>query len=408
MNNFYKKLSDERLWEDTKKLVRKERELSLQVIHHLEEIESRKLYLKRGFSSLFHYCVKELQYSEKSAYLRIKTMKLCKEVPEVSSKIESGKLNLSNAGKLQSFFEKKRRSASSTAPRTSDVKDSPAIPHVDPSPLPLIREGGIGGIGGIGRQKTGRSASSTAPRAFGLQDSPAIPHEASLRNASALSRNSASPLSTLTPQPPFPILGKGGLQFSSSKDKLNLIEEAQGKSSRETEKLLASVDPEIAAPKEKVRELGQGKTEIKIILDQEGMKNLETLKHLLSHKNPNLSYGELVLFLSKLGLKKYDLRQKPLKKSPAQALMRQPLQKPKTLMTRYIPMNIRRKVWQRDQGCCSYKDFKSNRRCGSKHLLQVDHIQPFALGGKHEPKNLRLLCANHNRNRSQQTFNFQP
>ena len=359
-NNQYKKLSDDRLWEDTKKLVKKERELSLQVIHHLEEIESRKLYLKKGFSSLFHYCVKELQYNENSAYLRIKTMKLCREVPEALAKIESGKLNLSTAGKLQSFFEK-RRSASAKAPRTFDVKDSVSIPH-----------------------------------------------EASLCTASSQPRNAASSLSTLSPQPsPFPISGKGGLPFSSSRDKLDLIEKVEEKSSRETEKLLASIDPEIAAPKERVRELGQGKTEIKIILDEEGMKNLETLKHLLSHKNPNLSYGELVLFLLRLGLKKYDLRQKPLKKTSVQTLMRQPLQKQK-LMTRHIPMNIRRKVWQKDEGRCSYKDFKSNRKCGSKHRLQVDHIQPFALGGKHEIQNLRLLCANHNRNRSQQTFSFQP
>ena len=80
-NKIIKNLSNDRLLDDTKKLAQKEREISLQVIHHLEEIESRKLYLKRGFSSLFHYCVKELGYSEKSAYLRIKTMKLCKEVP---------------------------------------------------------------------------------------------------------------------------------------------------------------------------------------------------------------------------------------------------------------------------------------------------------------------------------------
>ena len=343
-NNQYKKLSDDRLWENTKKLAQKERELSLQVIHHLEEIESRKLYLKRGFSSLFHYCVKELQYSETSAYLRIKTMKLCREVPEALPKIKSGKLSLSNAGKLQSFFEKKRRSASSTAPRTA-----------------------------------------------GFQDSLAIPHEALLRTASTQRRSPAS-------------LDENRIQLDQ-KDKLNLIEKAQGKSSWETEKLLASVDQEITAPKERVRELGNGKTEIKIILDQEGLKNLETLKHLLSHQKPNMSYGELVLFLSKLGLKKYDLRRKPLKKTSAQTLMRQPLQKQK-LMTRHIPMSIRRQVWQRDQGRCSYKDFKSNRKCGSKHLLQVDHIEPFALGGKHTIQNLRLLCAGHNQYRGQKTFLF--
>ena len=287
--------------------------------------------------------------------------------------------------------KKKRLRASAAAPRAFGVKDSPANPHEDSTPLfPLI--GKRGDWGGLGRQKTGRSASSTAPRTPDVKDLPTIPHEASLRTASS--------------QPRSPALlecNKVSQTNLNQQDKLNLIEKVEEKSSRETEKLLASIDPEITAPKEKVRELGQGKTEIKIILDQEGFKNLETLKYLLSHKNPNLSYGELVLFLSRLGLKKYDLRRKPLKKTSAQTLMRQPLQKQKTqkkLQNRHIPMSIRRKVWQRDQGSCSYRDFKTNRRCGSKHLLQVDHIQPFSLGGKHEIQNLRLLCAGHNKFRS--------
>ena len=150
MNNQYKKLSDEKLWDETKKLVRKERELSLQVIHHLEEIESRKLYLKRGFSSLFHYCVKELQYNENSAYLRIKTMKLCKEVPEALSKIESGKLNLSTVRKTPKLFEKKRLRAYGAAPLAFGIKDSPANPHEDSSPPFSLdwEKGGLGGIGG--------------------------------------------------------------------------------------------------------------------------------------------------------------------------------------------------------------------------------------------------------------------
>ena len=35
--------------------------------------------------------------------------------------------------------------------------------------------------------------------------------------------------------------------------------------------------------------------------------------------------------------------------------------------------------------------------CGSRSYLQVDHIVPFALGGGHSAKNLRLLCGVHNR-----------
>ena len=50
---------------------------------------------------------------------------------------------------------------------------------------------------------------------------------------------------------------------------------------------------------------------------------------------------------------------------------------------RAIPAAVRRQVWQRDEGGCSYVDPVSGRRCGSSHLLQVDHIFPYALGGRH-------------------------
>ena len=65
--------------------------------------------------------------------------------------------------------------------------------------------------------------------------------------------------------------------------------------------------------------------------------------------------------------------------------------------SRYIPAPVRREVWRRDGGCCSYVDPHSGRRCGSGFLLELDHIVPFALGGSAEPGNLRLRCAAHHR-----------
>ena len=58
--------------------------------------------------------------------------------------------------------------------------------------------------------------------------------------------------------------------------------------------------------------------------------------------------------------------------------------------SRYIPIPVRREVWRRDGGCCSYVDPHSGRRCGSRFLLELDHIVPFALGGDAQPSNLRL------------------
>ena len=64
---------------------------------------------------------------------------------------------------------------------------------------------------------------------------------------------------------------------------------------------------------------------------------------------------------------------------------------------RAIPAAVKRAVWRRDRGRCSYVDHASGRRCGSQHLLQIDHVVPYAHGGAAEPNNLRLLCAAHHR-----------
>ena len=70
--------------------------------------------------------------------------------------------------------------------------------------------------------------------------------------------------------------------------------------------------------------------------------------------------------------------------------------------SRYIPAAVRREVWRRDEGCCSYVDRYSGRRCGSRYRLEIDHIVPFALGGGAEPADLRLLCESHHRLRHAQ------
>ncbi len=70
--------------------------------------------------------------------------------------------------------------------------------------------------------------------------------------------------------------------------------------------------------------------------------------------------------------------------------------------SRYIPAAVRREVWRRDQGCCSYVDRHSGRRCGSRYRLEIDHIVPFALGGATELLNLRLRCKAHHRLRHAQ------
>ena len=67
--------------------------------------------------------------------------------------------------------------------------------------------------------------------------------------------------------------------------------------------------------------------------------------------------------------------------------------------SRYVPVAVKREVWRRDQGRCSYVDPHSGRRCGSRYRLEIDHVVPFALGGTTEPGNLRIRCRAHHRYR---------
>jgi hypothetical protein len=60
-----------------------------------------------------------------------------------------------------------------------------------------------------------------------------------------------------------------------------------------------------------------------------------------------------------------------------------------------------RVILNRDK-TCQFKDPRTNRQCNSRHLLQVDHIQPKWAGGSDNPTNLQILCAHHNRFRYQQ------
>lgn len=56
-----------------------------------------------------------------------------------------------------------------------------------------------------------------------------------------------------------------------------------------------------------------------------------------------------------------------------------------------IPENVRRAVWRRDQGKCA--------RCGSRELIEYDHIIPVAEGGGNTPRNIELLCQRCNRSK---------
>jgi HNH endonuclease len=68
-----------------------------------------------------------------------------------------------------------------------------------------------------------------------------------------------------------------------------------------------------------------------------------------------------------------------------------------------IPAAIRRAVWERDGGRCTWP-LDGGGCCGSTHRLELDHVVPWARGGESTVENLRLTCHRHNAFAARQTF----
>ena len=426
-------------WSGPKELSRIEHHLEVVVIDHLREIQKRRLYLRRGFSSLFDYAVRELGYSDAAAWRRIKAMRLCADVDGVRERLQSGLMTLNAAAQLQHAFDRQERK----------------------------------------KERAARSA----PRGTGC-------------GAAAQSQDGAAPERPAERKPaPAAVL--------DSEARRELVEQASGKSSREVMQLLAEVDPELAAPADRVRPLGGGRWELKAVIDDECRRGLERLKGLLSHVDPHLTMGQLMGRLVREGLDRHDPARPPRGRRAAPAKGAEQTSAPKTqaasargaasaakqeagadsaapsaakvsaqapaqpgdeaasplqanrgpdrpdtsavkpavkpagdttsapktrrpgrqaapagaaraarpartetsaakaggVTGRAIPAAVKREVWRRDRGRCRYVDRTSGRRCGSQHLLQIDHVVPYARGGPAEPNNLRLLCAAHHRYR---------
>lgn len=97
------------LIQEMKAVATRERELLMQVLHYLREVEIRSLHLSMGYPDLYAFAQNELGYSCGAAYRRISAMRLLNSVPQVAEKLQTGELHLESATAAQSAFRKEDR-----------------------------------------------------------------------------------------------------------------------------------------------------------------------------------------------------------------------------------------------------------------------------------------------------------
>src|SRR3954467_10773336 len=70
---------------------------------------------------------------------------------------------------------------------------------------------------------------------------------------------------------------------------------------------------------------------------------------------------------------------------------------------RPIPASVRRHVYVRDEGRCTFVD-ESGNRCPETGMLEYDHIDGWARTHRHDPDRIRLRCHAHNQHAAEQMY----
>ena len=149
----------------------------------------------------------------------------------------------------------------------------------------------------------------------------------------------------------------------------------------------SSVEPTQAshARRGRVFASASGGHEVRLSLTDEEHADLRQAQSLLGHAVP--SGDPAIIYARAMKLLVVHLEKKRLGVKPASAAA--------TARGRRIPKPMARLVWERDDGRCAFVG-TDGHRCEETRRLELDHVQPVALGGETKPENLRLLCRPHN------------
>ena len=449
------KLKDQELLQATADLVQRERHVLTLVLHHLREVERRRLFSDMGYPSLFEYCVRELKYSEGQTGRRIQAMRLLKELPEIQPMIRSGSLSLTNLSQAQSYFRDVQKQA-------HQKKGSE-------------NQGGQNQAGDANLSEDWTKRNQPLSRALKLEILQSLQNTPSREGQKKLieieQESSGLGAGPILPKDRERPLGQDYNQvcFAMSpelKEQLEVARSLIGVAGAQMNlnDLLLEVS-KIAVHELEVKKFGKRRTlkkykereevqdKISTLIDDElstdrchcdgrynlkesrlGPQNLvihgavaQPKEMLSSGQNPTPTPALEFDIESSRGFSLEDFHTKNLdpKSTPSQAAAeamaramsekeftgdnsvdeRQTGTDPRLNLSganrcnpRYIPRSIQKAVWDRDGGKCVC--------CRSKRNLNFDHIQPVALGGDSNESNLRLLCFQCNQRQAIKTFGF--
>ncbi|HZZ85628.1 MAG TPA: HNH endonuclease [Anaeromyxobacteraceae bacterium] len=392
-----------------------ERRVQTDFLLHLEVFDRQRGYLEAGYSSLWEFCLEALHLREGAAGRRIAAMRVLRRFPVLEGALREGKLCLSTLGLLGPVLtdENLNEVVERAAFRTRAEVDR-LVASLQPRAAP---KDGIRKLAGHRHFATEEAKPFAGDDVLG-----AVPDVAP---AAPLPSPSTKDEQPTPPAPAAPTL----LTSAAAAPR----EEPALPSSR--------LRPEL-------RPVSDESYSLRVTLDAAFKGELDQLRQLLSHKVPSGDLSAVLREAVRCAIEKHGKRRgavaptrkaatsnranavaqpasgaakaipdPELEASPAaaptgtavalanegSAANRPASGHPSPRSRPTIPAALRREVWARDRGRCTWRG-EDGHRCESRWQLEFDHVVPVALGGPTDAANLRLACRAHNTFHAEEVF----
>ncbi len=352
-------LTDSTLLGNLATLVATDRSTTAALLAHIAEVDARRLYLPAAYASMFAYCVGELRLSEDAAYKRIRAARTALQFPRLFEDIAAGRLHLAAVCLLTPHITAENVDelvAAATHRRRNEIETILAgrFAPAEGSGLAAIRAKVIA-VRAVARpvalapEQLDRSALFlSAPTREG-SGVPLLPADATPACAESLA---PGPVVLHVPGPPT-----------------------------------APTSPRFI---------------VRIPIEEATHAKLRRAQALLGHSVPSGDLAQvferaLDALIATLEKRKIATTDRPRPAWPTESAQ------PAAPRSRLVPAAIRRAVWKRDGGQCTFTS-AVGRRCAARRALEFDHVVPFARGGEATVEGLRLRCRAHNQFEAERAF----
>lgn len=324
-------------------LLAREREALAEFVAELADFDADRSWERLGYPSLFEFLTRELRLSRGAAFYRSKAVWLVQRFPEVLAGIREGKLYINSIAEVARVLTP--ANLAEVLPRFFHLsREDAKLLSVELAPREVVPLREVV----TSFDRPGREGPTSSTAALALVPPPGEPAIA----------------------PPSPV-------HSVNCDDAKVVDR--------TGQTGLGVRPDTSEP------MTARLSRLHLTVTRELLAKIEAAQLALSHAHPNATITDLLELGADTALAQ-DAKRKGLVKKPRRPRVETP---PVSPGSDHIPAEIRRAVWERDQGCCQWK-IAGGGMCCSRYRLQYDHIHPRAKGGETTIANVRILCQRHN------------